>query len=260
MSLSYRTLWISDVHLGTSASRAGDLLNFLDEVSADKIYLNGDIVDLERMNRRTIFSDTQQRVLRRLFELANSGTEVVYIPGNHDIQCRQLVGQHINGIPVMLEATHQTRDGKTLLVTHGDLFDKSIRLGTNLGQFGAVAYGLLVALDVTFNQLGYRLGYEYVSISAKIKGRLSTANEYIRRFEEIAAQHAIERQFDGIVCGHIHKPCIRYIDNVCYANDGDWVEHRTVLAESQDGNLQILQWRTDEVIAAIPPAALPLAA
>jgi UDP-2,3-diacylglucosamine pyrophosphatase LpxH len=260
VSLSYRTLWLSDVHLGTSASRAGDLLNFLDEVSAEKIYLNGDIVDLERMNRRTIFSDVQQRVLRRLFELANSGTEVVYIPGNHDIQCRQLVGQHIHGIPVVLEATHRTRDGKTLLVTHGDLFDKSIRLGTNLGQFGAAAYGLLVALDVTVNQVGQRLGYEYVSISARIKERLSTANDYIRRFEEIAAQHATERQFDGIVCGHIHKPCIRYVDNTLYANDGDWVEHRTALAESHDGKLQILKWQMDEVVAAVPPSALPLAA
>jgi UDP-2,3-diacylglucosamine pyrophosphatase LpxH len=260
VSLSYRTLWLSDIHLGTPASRAEDLLNFLDDVSADRIYLNGDIVDLERMQRRALFSDVQQRALRRIFELARSGTEVIYIPGNHDIQFRGLIGQHINGIPVQLEAIHKTRDGRNLLVTHGDLFDGPIRLGTSLGQFGAAAYGVLVALDVLVNQFGSKHGYDYVSLGAHIKKRLSAANTYIRRFEEIAAQHAAERQFDGIVCGHIHKPCIRTIGNICYANDGDWVEHRSALAESHDGSLQILQWQTNEVVATELPAALPLAA
>ena len=141
------------------------------------------------MRRRNLFSDVQQRALRRLFELAGSGTEVIYIPGYHDIQFRGLIGQHINGIPVQLEAIHNNRDGRNLLVTHGDLFDGPIRLWTNLGQFGAAAYSVLVALDVIVNRLGNKLGYDYVSLGAHIKQRLRAANTYIRRFEEITAQH-----------------------------------------------------------------------
>lgn len=260
MSLSYKTLWISDVHLGTSASRAADLANFLEEVAADRIYLNGDIIDLEDMNRRTIRSDVQRKLIQKFFALAKTKTEVIYIPGNHDIEFRGLIGQDINGIPVVLEASHETRDGRKFLVTHGDLFDNAIRLGTNLGQFGSAAYSLLMSLDVTVNQLGHRLGYDFVSISANIKKRLSTANAYMRRFEEIAALHAAERGFDGIICGHIHKPCVRQINGIHYANDGDWVEHRTALAESFDGTLHILQWKTDRVIAESQAASLPLVA
>ena len=260
MPSSYRTLWLSDIHLGTNACRAEDLLHFLADVSADKIYLTGDIIDLERMKTRAIFPETHLNVLTRLVQLSQSGTEIVYIPGNHDFQLRELAGRDIYGIPVMLEATHLTRDGRRLLVTHGDLLDRLVRQGTGLEQFGAAAHRVLVNLDVIVNQLRSRLGREYLPISAGIKQRLSSANEYIRRFEEIAARHAAERGFDGIVCGHIHRPCIRDIDGTRYANDGDWVEHRTALAESDDGNLQILQWKTTEPVTQPMPQAPPLAA
>ena len=248
MSSTYRTLWLSDIHLGTNASRADDLMDFLHNVSADKIYLNGDIIDLERMKTRAVFTDAHRDVLLRFLQLARSGTEVIYIPGNHDIQFRELVGRNIFDIRVALEAAHKTNDGRNLLVTHGDLFDHDIRKGTNLGQFGAGAYRMLVSLNVLVNQLGNRLGRNYVPISARIKRRLAAANEYIDRFEQMAATYASERGFDGIVCGHIHRPCIRDISGVRYANDGDWVEHRTALAETEDGRLQILQWKSDKVI------------
>ena len=163
-------------------------------------------------------------------------------------------------MPVMLEAIHQTRDGQRLLVTHGDQLDRQVRQDTGLEQFGAAAYRVLVNLDVIVNQLRNRLGREYLPISAGIKQRLNSANEYIRRFEEIAARHAAEHGFDGIVCGHIHRPCLREIDGIRYANDGDWIEHRTALAESDDGHLQILQWKTTEPVTQPMPQAPPLAA
>ncbi len=260
MLSSYRTLWLSDVHLGTNACRADDLLNFLAEVSADKIYLTGDIIDLERMKTRAIFPDAHRNVLARFFQIAQSGTEVAYIPGNHDFQLRELAGRDIFGVPVMLEAQHQTSDGRRLLVTHGDQLDQQVRQDTSLQQFGAAAYRVLVNLDVIVNEMRSRLGREYLPISAGIKQRLNSANDYIRRFEETAARHAAERGFDGIVCGHIHRPCIRNIDGTSYANDGDWVEHRTALAESDDGRLQILQWKTPESIIEPIPHAPPLAA
>jgi UDP-2,3-diacylglucosamine pyrophosphatase LpxH len=260
VSLNYRTLWLSDVHLGTNACRADDLLDFLDEVSADRIFLAGDIIDLERMKTRAIFPDSHRQVLGRLLQLSQTGTEVLYIPGNHDYEFRKMAGRDIYGIPVLLEASHETADGRRLLVTHGDLLDGEIRQGTTLGQFGAAAYSVLVNLDVVVNQLRSKLGRTYLPVSASIKQRLRTANEYIRRFEEIAARTAGERGFDGIVCGHIHRPCVREINGIHYANDGDWVEHRTALAESDDGQLQVLQWLSDEVVIEPAVRIAPLAA
>ena len=242
MSLSFKTLWISDIHLGTSAARAADLLEFLSSVHADKIYLVGDIIDLERMQVRPQFPDAHRQLVSLLIHLANTTTDIVFIPGNHDHQFRDLAGKDICGVPVRLEAEHVTADGRRLLVAHGDVLDGRIRQGTNLEKFGAAAYSVLSQLDVLINQLRSRLGHDYVSIMSQVKHRLSSANEYIRRFEEVAARYASERGYDGIVCGHIHRPGIRNIDGMLYANDGDWVEHRTALVEDDSGQLRILYW------------------
>lgn len=242
MSNEFNALWISDIHLGTSAARAVELTRFLDRARADRIYLVGDIIDLERMRSRPQFPETHVLAIAKLVALANSSTEVVFIPGNHDHQFRHLAGRDICGIPVHLEAMHTTMSGKRLLVTHGDILDGRIRSGTNLEKFGAAAYGVLIHLDAMVNQLRTRLGRDYLSLSSQLKRRLSSANEYIRRFEEVAASYAAERGYDGIVCGHIHRPGIRQIDGITYANDGDWVEHRTALAENKDGSLRILEW------------------
>jgi len=260
VALHYRTVWISDVHLGTPASRASDLLAFLDSIDADRLYLVGDIVDLERLQVRPRFPDEHRQVLSRFVQLAALGTEVVYIPGNHDFQCRDLVGSELCGVPVAMEAEHITADGRRLLVTHGDILDREIRHGTNLEAFGAAAYNLMLQLDVVINQLRSRLGQDYVSVSRRVKGRLASANEYIRRFEEVAAGYARERGFDGIVCGHIHRPSVRDIDGTIYANDGDWVEHRTALAESPDGRLELLSWQRDAVDVESCPLPTPMAA
>jgi UDP-2,3-diacylglucosamine pyrophosphatase LpxH len=254
VAASYRTLWLSDIHLGTPASRADDLLNFLAAVRADRIYLVGDIVDLQRLKSRPLFPETHIRAIMEFVELAARGTELVYIPGNHDFQLRQLAGRDICGIPVALEACHTTPDGKRLLVAHGDVLDRRIRGGTNIEKFGAAAYALLLQADVLFNRLRRRLGHDYFPISASIKRRLRSANEYIRRFEMVAAAYALARGFDGIVCGHIHRPCIRRIGDCLYANDGDWVEHRTALAESRDGTLEILNWQMDSIRIDAPVA------
>ena len=143
MTQSYRTLWLSDIHLGTRASRAPELLDFLSEVSADRIYLVGDIVDLERMKSRPRFCDEHTRVVAEFVRLAKNGTKITYIPGNHDYELRNLVGSELFGIPIVMEAIHETAGGERLLVTHGDLLDGRIRQGTNLEKFGAAAYFVL---------------------------------------------------------------------------------------------------------------------
>ena len=247
MALTYRTLWISDVHLGTKASRADTLLDFLSEVQTDRIYLVGDIIDLQRMKTRPIFPEQHIRVVTELARLHHEGTEVIFIPGNHDFEFRRLAGHDVMGIPVALEAVHRTPGGKRLLVTHGDVLDGQIRQGTNLEKFGAAAYTVLMELDVLINRMRRSLGQDYFSLSAALKRRLDGANEYIRRFEAIAARYADERGYDGIVCGHIHRPCVRRIDGVLYANDGDWVEHSTALGERADGALELLEWQSNQV-------------
>lgn len=255
MASRYRSVWISDLHLGNKASQTTDLLNFLAEVRADRLYLVGDIVDIQRLRWRPMFCDRHLAVIAELVHLASRGTEVIYIPGNHDHEFRNMTGREICGIPVMLEATHITPDGKRLLITHGDIFDGQIRKGTNLEKFGAAAYFLLMEADVLLNRLRRRLGGDFFPISAALKRRLRSAKEYIQRYETVAAEYAQQRGFDGIVCGHIHKPGIREINGSLYANDGDWVEHRTALAESEDGTLQILNWQLDSVeVAALRPA------
>ena len=260
MTASYRTLWISDLHLGTKASRANELLDFLSEVQAERIYLVGDIIDLQRMKSRPMFPNAHINVISELMRLANRGTEVIFIPGNHDYEFRNMVGREIAGIPIMLEASHTMPTGEKLLVIHGDVLDGRIRKGTNLERFGAAAYFLLTEADVLYNRLRERLGGQYLPIGAGIKRRLKSAKEYIERYEIAAARYAIERGFDGVVCGHIHKPCIRRIDGALYLNDGDWVEHRTALAESSDGKLQILNWQLDTVEAQTLDTALAPAA
>ena len=260
MSHHFRTLWLSDVHLGTNASRATDLLHFLDQVSADIIYLVGDIVDLQRLRARPNFPADHCLLLGRLVQIAQGPTRVVYIPGNHDVEFRQVAGRNICGIEIRLEHEHVTARGERLLTLHGDVLDAAIREGTNLERFASAAYSLLVEADVRFNQLRSRFGGEFVPISTKIKMRLRRAYEYIRRFEETAARYAASRGFDGVVCGHIHRPELRYIDGIRYANDGDWVEHRTALAEDDAGSLSLLRYQSDGITSEPQPHAEPLAA
>lgn len=264
MTHRFRTLWVSDVHLGTKASRAGDLLRFLRSVKADSIYLVGDIVDLERMRKQPLFPGLHIEVVDELLRASRSGTEVVFIPGNHDCEFRSIAGGDVMGIPVMLETTHETADGRKFLVTHGDVLDRQIRRGTNLEKFGAAAYYYLLRADVAINQFRRFLGKDYFSLSSSIKRRLRSANEYIDRFESVAANYAAARGYDGIVCGHIHRPAMRSINGCLYINDGDWVEHGTALAESPDGTLQILDWRgqrlatepdCDEAVLPLPASA-----
>ena len=252
----YRAIWLSDVHLGTGASRAGDLLAFLEDVSAEVIYLAGDIVDVQRLKIRPTFPAVHRQVVGRFLELAREGTRMIYIPGNHDIEFRRLAGGNICGIEIELEASHLCADGRRLLVAHGDCIDPRIRNGSFAEQFGSAAYRWLVEADARVNQLRHRFGKDYASFSTTVKLRLKSASDYIDRFEETAARYASARGFDGIVCGHIHRPCIRQIEGVCYANDGDWVEHRTALGETTDGQLQLLRWTTAALT--VEPASRPV--
>ena len=249
----FRALFISDVHLGTPACRVHELLDFLDRVTADTIYLVGDIIDLERMRARPQFPPAHGHAIRRFIEIAQGPTRVVYIPGNHDIEFRRFAGQTVFGIEVLEDEIHETAGGERMLVFHGDVLDSSIRHGTNLERFAASAYAWLVSADVVQNQLRARFGGDFVPFATRIKMRLKRAQEYIRRFECTAARYAASRQVDGVICGHIHRPCVRKFAGITYANDGDWVEHRTAIGEDTSGNLVLLNYHPDNILVTAAP-------
>lgn len=238
----YRSIFISDVHLGASTCRADYLLEFLRASESDYLYLVGDIFDLWSMRRSVHWHAEHSAVIQTIVQKARNGTRVIYIPGNHDEAARDLVGSDIHGVEVLARADHVTMDGRRLLVSHGDEFDAMVthnRLATLLGDH---AYYVLLKLNGPVNRLRAWLGYPYWSLSAHIKNRVTPAREYIDRFEAAAAHRARLEDYDGYICGHIHQAALKRIDGVLYCNCGDWMEHCTALTEDTQGNLELLHW------------------
>ncbi|WP_420853661.1 UDP-2,3-diacylglucosamine diphosphatase [Sphingomonas beigongshangi] len=244
----YRTIWISDVHLGTRGCNADMLIDFLDRVDSDILYLVGDIVDGWQLKKRFYWPAAHNDVVWRLLKRAKRGTQVTYIPGNHDEMFRQFAGMNFGGVAIRRKAIHRTADGRRLLVLHGDEFD-AITLGHRwIALLGDSAYTALMALNRWTNVVRRKLGRPYWSLSKHAKAKVKNAVAFISRFEEVVAHAAGSRGVDGVVCGHIHTAEIREIGAVTYYNDGDWVEGCTALVEHFDGTMEVLHW-ADEIAA-----------
>lgn len=238
----YRTIWISDIHLGTRGCKAELLLEFLRHTHAETLFLVGDIVDGWRLKRSWYWNQSHNDVVQKLLRKARKGTNVIYVPGNHDEALRDFTELQFGGITVQMEAIHQTADGRRLLVTHGDHFDGIVTYAKWLALLGDAAYGFALNLNTWFNHLRRRMGLPYWSLSAYLKNRVKNAVEFISDYERAIAEEARRRHVDGVVCGHIHHAEIRMIDGILYCNDGDWVESCTALVEHFDGRLEILRW------------------
>jgi len=245
--LRFRTIWISDTHLGTPGCQAAALIEFLRRTDSQYLYLVGDIVDGWQLKRRWYWHQLHNDVIQKVLRKARKGTAVVYIPGNHDEAARHYLGLALGGIVICDEAIHTTADGRRLLVTHGDLFDGVIQCARWLALLGDVMYAFTLRLNRHLNALRARLGLPYWSLSQYLKHRVKNAVGYIMAFEEALAAEARRRGLDGVVCGHIHRAEVRDIDGVLYCNDGDWVESLTALVETSEGELRILNWH--EVLA-----------
>ncbi len=237
-----RSVFISDVHLGSRGCRAEALLDFLRRVRCEQLYLVGDIVDLWCLRRGFYWPETHTAVLREILRKAATGTRVVYVPGNHDADLRELVGAEIRGIEVRRDCIHVTAEGRRLLVTHGDDFDAVVACQAWLATLGSTVYDYVIALNRMFNDARRLLGMSYWSLAGFLKGCSGEARRYIENFEHAAAYAAKRQGLDGIVCGHIHRHGIATIDGVVYANDGDWVENCTALVEDRNGRLAIWHW------------------
>jgi UDP-2,3-diacylglucosamine pyrophosphatase LpxH len=259
----YRTIWISDVHLGTRGCQAECLLDFLKYNNAETFYLVGDIFDGWRMKKSWYWTQAHNDVIQKLLRKARKGSRMIYIPGNHDEMLRDFsaAALQFGEIHLQDEAIHETADGKLLLVIHGDAFDGVVKHAKWLALLGDWAYTAMIAVNLVFNRVRRRLGYDYWSLSAYLKAKVKNAVEFVGNYEHAVAEEARKRGVDGIVCGHIHKPEMRMIDGVLYCNDGDWVESCSALVEHFDGRLEIINWMQvrsfDPLTRQLVPDAVP---
>ena len=238
----FRTIFISDLHLGTPGCQAEALLDFLKAHPSDNLYLVGDIVDGWQLRRKWYWPQAHNDVVQKLLKRARKGCRVVFIPGNHDEFARQFIGHRFGDIEVMEEAVHITADGRRLWVIHGDYFDAVVQCAKWLAIVGDNLYEFTLKLNRYLNSLRARMGLPYWSLSAYLKHKVKSALNYVTDFEVAVANEARRRGHQGVVCGHIHRAEMRDIDGVLYCNDGDWVESRTALVEHFDGTLELLHW------------------
>lgn len=243
---TYRTIFLSDLHLGMRGCQAERVLDFVRHHEAERWVLVGDVVDGWALARTWTWTQAHNDVVQKLLRKVRKGAEMVYVPGNHDGAARQFAGLTFGGILVQREWVHTTADGRRLLVLHGDEFDGVVRLAPWLSKVGARAYEAALALNTVVAGARERLGKPYWSLAAALKDRTKKALQYVARFEEAVAARAAELGVDGVVCGHIHRPEVRDIVTdgraTLYANCGDWVENCTALVEHHDGRLEIVRW------------------
>lgn len=239
---SYRTLFISDVHLGTRSCQAELLLDFLKYIDADTIYLVGDIIDFWRIRRGAIWPQAHNDVLQKLLRKVRKGTRVVYIPGNHDEGMRDYCGMHFGGIEIERQAIHVMADGRRFLVMHGDEYDVVVRYARWLAFLGDRGYELALWSNWPLNFIRRRIGLGYWSLSSYLKLRVKTAVNFIGEFERNLAEEARRRNVEGVICGHIHHAAAREVEGVTYVNTGDWVESCTAVCETATGELELVRW------------------
>jgi UDP-2,3-diacylglucosamine pyrophosphatase LpxH len=241
-ALQVRTVWISDLHLGTPGCRAAALLDFLRSVECETLYLVGDIIDGWQLRRSWYWPQAHNDVVQKLLRKARKGTRVIFVPGNHDEFARKYLGHTFGGVEVIDDPIHETADGRRLWITHGDYFDGVVQHAKWLAYVGDWAYELTLRINRHLNSMRARLGLPYWSLSRYLKLKVKRAVNFVGDFEAAVAREARVRGVHGVVCGHIHQAEMRSIDGVLYCNDGDWVESQTALFEHADGRLEIADW------------------
>src|SRR5262245_16880195 len=241
----FRTLFISDVHLGARGCQAERLLDFLRIHDAETIFLVGDIVDGWQLRSAWYWPQAHNDVVQKILRKARKGTRVIYVPGNHDEFLRDYYGTHFGGIEVVETAMHEGADGKRYLVIHGDHFDLVVTQARWLALLGSKAYDWAILLNRVFNAIRRRLGFPYWSLSQWLKLKVKNAVNYIGEFEKTLVAEAGRREAEGVICGHIHHAAIHDNLGIRYLNCGDWVESCTAIAEHPDGRFEIITWTVD---------------
>lgn len=251
-----RSIFLSDIHLGTRACQAEHLLGFLKEYTADHLFLVGDIVDFWAMSRNNIYwSPAQNTVVQKVLRRARHGEQVIIIPGNHDEALRDYVESQFGDIRLEREHVHTLADGRRFLLTHGDEFDAVTRYHRWVALLGDAAYTFLVRQNVWLSWIRRHLKRPgYWSLAGYAKRKVKTALQFIFEFEESVIRTVRERGLDGVVCGHIHWAAIRDTDGVTYVNCGDWVDSCTAIVEHADGRLELIEWHGADSLEPAHPA------
>jgi len=248
MQKTYKSIFISDVHLGTAGCKAEFLNNFLKNNTCDVLYLVGDIIDGWKIQQNKLkWKQSHTNVIRRILGHSKRDTKVIYIAGNHDEFLRPLIpfGINFGKIEIANQHTHVGADGKRYLVVHGDIFDGITRLSPWLAFLGDKAYDFVLELNTKYNWLRHKLGFGYFSLSKYLKHRVKKAVDFMFQFEKTITDYARKRNFDGVICGHIHHAEIKEINGILYMNDGDWVESMSALVEHHTGEWEIIFWKKD---------------
>lgn len=238
----YRTVWISDIHLGSRDCKAEYLLDFLQRSEIETLYLVGDIVDMWAMSKQFLWPKAHNDLFHYILNLPHQNTKVIYLPGNHDEPAQKYDGMLFGEVEIHREYIHTTVDGKKLLLLHGDIFDQQVCFGALEAWLGDKGYDFLMFLNRWYNRVRNYFGHPYWSLAGYIKSRISGANKAITRYREACANRAREMGVDGIVCGHIHHPEVVDMDGITYYNDGDWIENCSALTEDEKGNIQLVSW------------------
>ncbi len=244
VTMKVRSLFLSDIHLGTRGCQAESLIAFLREYEADHLFLLGDIIDFWSMSRGIHWTAAQNTVVQKVLRRARHGEQVMLIPGNHDEALREYIGASFGDIRISAEHIHTTADGRRLLLMHGDEFDQVTRHHRWIAVLGDIGYNLLVRLNTAISWLRRSLRISgYWSLAGYAKRRVKRAVSFIFDFEDVVIRTVRERGLDGIVCGHIHSAALRETDGVLYINCGDWVDSCTGIVEHPDGRLELVEWR-----------------
>ncbi|WEX11582.1 UDP-2,3-diacylglucosamine diphosphatase [Chelativorans sp. AA-79] len=239
---TFRTIFLSDIHLGSKPAKAEFLIDFLRHHEADTIYLVGDIVDGWRLRRSWHWPQFHNDVVQKLLRKARKGTKIIYIAGNHDEFLRSFQGVHFGGIVVADRAVHEGVDGRRFLVIHGDQFDTVVQNVRWLAYLGDKAYDVAIVVNRVIAAVRRLSGQPYWSFSSWAKVKVKKAVKYISSFQDVLAQEALRAEVDGVICGHIHHAAMEEIKGVQYMNTGDWVESCTALVEDFEGNFEIITW------------------
>ena len=237
-----RSIWLSDVHLGSRYCKAEELLQFLEIIEFETLYLVGDIIDLLAMKRRVHWPDSHNKVLRKIIKLSRrDGSRVVYVPGNHDYPFRTLVGSALGDIEIKRSVGHITATGQRMLVIHGDELDHAVRYSKLIRVFGDFSYEFLMGANHWVVTLRRWLGLRYWSLARWTKANVSKAGSAIAAYQDAAIKTARSKGYDGIICGHLHYPCLYVKEGIQYCNDGDWVENCSALIEDTNGEFKLIR-------------------
>jgi UDP-2,3-diacylglucosamine pyrophosphatase LpxH len=243
MNARVRSVFISDVHLGTRACQAERLVEFLRAYSAENLFMVGDIVDFWAMKREVRWTQAQNTVVQKILRRARHGENVYFIPDNHDEALREHIGIRLGDIALVGEHVHTMANGKRYLILHGDEFDQVTRYHRWVAVLGDIAYNGLVRINVWLSWLRRRLDIPgYWSLAGYAKRKVKIAVSFVGDFESSVARSVRERGLDGVICGHIHVAAMRKVDGIDYVNCGDWVDSCTAIVEHHDGRLELIEW------------------